>query len=124
LERFSLFVALFNLFVVLEVAEELAPSDELFMVDGIVLLRHLHHFVHLVALNLIEYLVEREDLVLLANDAHSFCIDEVDHFHIHAQMLDELTALQDSVLVLVKQLILLLHSLDLRGQQEHLRLLT
>ena len=56
LELVGLLVAFFNLLVVFEVGEELAPRDEFFVVDGVVLLRQLHHLVHLVTLDLIEHL--------------------------------------------------------------------
>lgn len=57
LEGLALLVSLFNLLVVFEVTKELAPRDELLMVDCIILLVELHHFVHLVALDLIEDLI-------------------------------------------------------------------
>ena len=62
LELLRLFVALFNLLVIFKVVKELAPSDELFVVDSFVLFRQLHHLIHLVALNLIEDLVKSHDL--------------------------------------------------------------
>ena len=39
LERLLLLVTLFNLFIVLEVGEELAPCNELLVIDGVLLLR-------------------------------------------------------------------------------------
>ena len=119
-ERLLLLVPLLNLLVVLEVGEELAPRDELLVIDGVLLLRQLHHLVHLISLNLVEDLVEREDLALLAGDADGLGIDEVDNFHIHSQVLDILSPLEDAILILVEELVLLLHGLDLRWQKEHL----
>ena len=84
LELLGLLVAFFDLLIVLEVVEELGPSDELLVIDGIFLLGQLHHLVHFVSLDLVEDLVEGQNLVLRAGDAHSFSINEVNYFHVHA----------------------------------------
>ena len=120
LELLRLLVALLDLLVVLKVVEEFAPRNELLVVDGVILLRQLHHLVHLIALDLIEDLVEGEHLSLLAGDTNCLGINEVDDLHVHPEVLNVLSALKNAVAVLVQLLELLLHCLDLRGQQQAL----
>ena len=120
LELLGFLITLFNLLVVLEVGEELAPCNKLLMVDCVILFRQLHHLIHLIALDLIENLVKFEHLRFLASNAHSFCINEVDHFHVHSKVLNILSSLKNAVTIFVKPFKLLFHGLDLRRQQEAL----
>ena len=124
LEGLSFLVPLFDLLVVFEVAEELTPCNEFFVVNRIILLVELHHFIHFVALDLIEDLVQGHDLVLLTSNTYSLGINKVNDFHVHAQMLDKLSTLQNTIFVLVKILILLFHGFDLRWKQKALGLLS
>lgn len=113
LKLLILLVSLFDLFVVFEVGEEFAPRDELFVVDGVVLLRQLDHLIGLIALDLVKDLVKGEDLGLLAGHAHRLSVNKVDHFHVHSQVLDEIGPFQDPIVVLIHTVVLLFHGLDL-----------
>ena len=122
LKLLILLVSLFDLFVVFEVGEEFAPRDELFVIDGVVLLRQLDHLIGLIALDLVKDLVKGEDLGLLAGHAHRLSVNKVDHFHVHTQMLDVMGSLQNTVFVLIKKIVLLFHGLNLGWEEEALGL--
>ena len=83
------------------------------MVDGIVLFRKLHHLIGLITFDFVEDLIEGQNFILLTCYAHGISVNEVNYFHIHPKMLDELRSLQDSVCVFVHVFVLLLHRFDL-----------
>ena len=83
------------------------------MVDGVLLLGHLHLLISLISLDLSQHLVQRKDLPLGSGHFDGINVNEVDDFLLSAQSHEVLASLQDLVVVLVQLVVLLLHRLDL-----------
>ena len=78
LERLKISMAIFDLFVVLKVAQEVVPRDVLFQVGSHVRLLCLSHLVILIELNLIKHFVNCQDLLPAASHLDSIVTNEVD----------------------------------------------
>ena len=88
-----LLVAFFNVAVVLEVLQKLAPRDELLVIDGVLILSHVFHLIGFIFFNFSENLIQSEPLLATAWQLDCIAVNEIDNTLFSAQFHEVLTAL-------------------------------